>query len=232
MAIYQCWKRTNPDSLTELNLVLDIDDTLVQTFDDIESLYKCPIMKNPKFYPIRKRVYILKFESEGEEDEEEVEDELIWGVKRPHIDEFLDFASEYFRNVVIWSAGTYDYVHVIVKNIFKNYPTCPAKVFTRNDCTQSEEYGYEKPLEKIYQAIPEMNPYNTLLIDDRHEVFLRKDPNNGIIIPPFSPDIEDYNSLTSDTSFLLLKDWFMTPQVMESNDIRKVNKQHIFESVI
>jgi hypothetical protein len=226
MAIYQCWKRTNPDSLTELNLVLDIDDTLVQTFDDIDSLYKCPIMKNPKFYPVRKRVYILKFQNEEPEEDEE-EEEMIWGVKRPHIDEFLDFANRYFRNIVIWSAGTYDYVHAIVKHLFKQIP-CPARVFTRNDCTQSEEYGYEKPLEKIYKAIPEMNHKNTLLIDDRQEVFVRKDPNNGIIIPPFSPDVEDYDSLTSDASFLYLKDWFMKPEVMESSDIRKVNKQNIF----
>lgn len=226
MAIYQCWKRTNPDSLTELNLVLDIDDTLVQTFDDIDSLYKCPIMKNPKFYPVRKRVYILKFQNDEPEVDEE-EEEMIWGVKRPHIDEFLNFANQYFRNIVIWSAGTYEYVHAIVKHIFKQVP-CPNGVFTRNDCTQSEEYGYEKPLEKIYQAIPEMNPRNTILIDDRQEVFVRKDPNNGIIIPPFSPDVEDYDSLTSDASFLYLKDWLMKPEVRETRDIRKINKQNIF----
>jgi hypothetical protein len=226
MAIYQCWKRTNPDSLTNLNLVLDIDDTLVQTFDDIDSLYKCPIMKNSKFYPIRKRVYILKFKDDDAEPGEE--EEMIWGVKRPYIDEFLSFANDYFRNIVIWSAGTYDYVHAIVKNLFKNIP-CPTKVFTRNDCTQSEEHGYEKPLEKIYQAIPEMNPRNTILVDDRQEVFVRKDPNNGIIIPPFSPDVEDYDSLTSDTSFMFLKDWLMKPEVMECNDIRKINKQNIFK---
>lgn len=231
MAIYQCWKKTNPNSLTDLNLVLDIDDTMVQTFDEIDSLYKCPIMKNPKFYPVRKRVYILKFDSENDEDMEEGEEDMIWGVKRPHIDEFLEFASEYFRNIVIWSAGTYEYVHVIVKNLFKSFP-CPTKVFTRNDCAHSDEYGYEKPLEKIYEVIPEMNSKNTLLIDDRQEVFIRNDPQNGIVIPPFTPDVEDYNSLVYDTAFLVLKDWFMTPQVMESSDIRKINKQHIFETVI
>jgi len=231
MTIYQCWRRTNPESLTEFNLVLDIDDTMVQTFDEIDSLYKCPIMKNSKFYPVRKRVYILKFDSENDEDMEEDEEDMIWGVKRPHIDEFLEFANEYFRNIVIWSAGTYEYVHVIVKNLFKNFP-CPTKIFTRNDCTHSDEYGYEKPLEKIYEVIPEMNSKNTILIDDRQEVFIRKDPHNGIVIPPFTPDVEDYNSLNYDTAFLVLKDWFMSPQVMEANDIRKINKQHIFDSVI
>jgi hypothetical protein len=183
-------------------------------------------MKNPKFYPVRKRVYILKFQNDEPEVDEE-EEEMIWGVKRPHIDEFLNFANQYFRNIVIWSAGTYEYVHAIVKHIFKQVP-CPNGVFTRNDCTQSEEYGYEKPLEKIYQAIPEMNPRNTILIDDRQEVFVRKDPNNGIIIPPFSPDVEDYDSLTSDASFLYLKDWLMKPEVRETRDIRKINKQNIF----
>jgi hypothetical protein len=227
MTIYQAWKKTNPNSLTKLNLVLDIDDTLVQTFDDIDSLYKCPIMRDPKFYPVRKRVYILKFENEGE-DEEELEEEMIWGVKRPHIDEFFDFANQYFRNIVIWSAGTYDYVHAIVKNLFKGIPT-PAKVFTRNDCAQSEEYGYEKPLEKIYQVVPEMNSTNTVLIDDRHEVFMRKDPHNGIIIPPFSPDVENLESLTADTAFLNLKEWFMKPEVMNTRDIRKINKDRVFK---
>jgi hypothetical protein len=226
MAIYhQCWKRTSPESLTDLNLVLDIDDTLVQTFDDIQQLYKCPIMKNSKYYPVRKRVYILKFDNQ---EEEETEEDVVWGVKRPHIDDFLAFASEYFRNVVVWSAGTYDYVHAIVKNLFKNIP-CPTRVFTRNDCHQSEEFGYEKPLMKIYSAIPEMNPRNTFIIDDRQEVFSRKDPHNGIIIPPFSPDISDLNALTSDTCFLDLKNWFMNPDVMETYDVREVDKTNIFK---
>lgn len=228
MAIYQCWKRTSPESLTDLNLVLDIDDTLVQTFDDIQQLYKCPIMKNSKFYPVRKRVYVLKFDNPEDESENE-EDDVVWGVKRPHIDDFLIFANEYFRNIVIWSAGTYDYVHAIVKNLFKNLP-CPTRVFTRNDCHQSEEYGYEKPLEKIYAAIPEMNPSNTVLIDDRQEVFHRKDPHNGIIIPPFSPDIQDLNALTNDTCFLDLKNWFLQPEVMETYDIREINKKNIFKA--
>jgi hypothetical protein len=231
MTIYQCWKRTNEDSLTDLNLVLDIDDTLVQTFDDIKSLYKCPIMKNSKYYPVRKRVYILKFDSladDEDEQEETSEDEMVWGVKRPHIDQFLEFANQYFRNIVIWSAGTYEYVHAIVKNLFKNMP-CPTRIFTRNDCAQSDEYGYEKPLEKVYKAIPEMNSYNTILIDDRQEVFSRKDPENGIIIPPFSPDVEDLSSLLNDTCFLDLKEWFMQPEVMESTDVRELDKTNIFK---
>jgi hypothetical protein len=228
MAIYQCWKRPSTQSLTELNLVLDIDDTLVQTFDDIDQLYKCPIMKNPKFYPVRKRVYLLKFDNE--EGSVEEEEDMVWGVKRPYIEDFLIFASEYFKNVVVWSAGTYEYVHAIVKNLFKNVDSCPVKVFTRNDCVRSEEYGYEKPLEKIYEVIPEMNPYNTILIDDRQEVFSRKDPENGIIIPPFSPDINDIDALTKDTCFLDLKKWFMQPEVMDSYDIREIYKKNIFKS--
>jgi hypothetical protein len=188
-------------------------------------------MKHSKFYPVRKRVYVLKFDADNDDDMEEGEEDLIWGVKRPHMDEFLEFAYDYFRNIVIWSAGTYEYVHAIVKNLFKSFP-CPTKIFTRNDCAHSDEYGYEKPLDKIYEAIPEMNPKNTILIDDRQEVFVRKDPHNGIIIPPFTPDVEDYNSLTYDTAFLVLKDWFMSPQVMEAKDIRKINKQHIFDSLI
>lgn len=225
MPIYQCYKKSSPDSLTDLNLVLDIDDTLVQTFDDIQQLYKCPIMKNSKYYPVRKRVYVLKFDQDKESEEEDV----VWGVKRPHIDDFLAFANDYFRNVVIWSAGTYDYVHAIVKNLFKNI-SCPTRVFTRNDCHQSEEFGYEKPLQKIYSIIPEMNPYNTFLIDDRQEVFSRKDPENGIIIPPFSPDIDDLNALTNDTCFLDLKHWFMQPEVMETYDVRDLDKRSIFKS--
>jgi hypothetical protein len=225
MAIYQCFKKTSPNSLTEHNLVLDIDDTLVQTFEDIHQLYKCPIMKNSKYYPVRKRLYILNFEDSDED--KESDDNKVWGVKRPHIEDFLIFATQYFRNVVIWSAGTYDYVHSIVKNIFKNLP-CPTKVFTRNDCFQSEEFGYEKPLQKVFSQIPEMNSYNTFLIDDRQEVFSRKDPDNGIIIPPFSPDINDLDALTNDTCFLDLKKWFMLPEVMEAYDVRELDKRTIF----
>ena len=229
MAIYQCWKRTNPESISDLNLVLDIDDTLVQTFDDIQALYKCPIMKNPKFYPVRKRIYILKFDGDEGDVGKESEEDVVWGIKRPHIEEFLAFASEYFRNVVIWSAGTYDYVHAIVKNLFKNVPCNPTKIFTRNDCAQSQEYGYEKPLQKIYDAIPEMNSRNTILIDDRQEVFSRKDPDNGIIIPPFSPDLDDLSSMTNDRCFVELQEWFMNPDVIETRDVRRIPKNNIFK---
>ncbi len=39
--------------------------------------------------------------------------------KRPYLDEFLEFCFKKYKHVIIWSAGTEDYVHQILHNILK-----------------------------------------------------------------------------------------------------------------
>jgi hypothetical protein len=45
---------------------------------------------------------------------------------------------------------------------------------------------------------------------------------------PFSPDINDLDALTNDTCFLDLKNWFLQPEIMETYDVREVDKRNIF----
>jgi hypothetical protein len=49
------------------NLVLDLDCTLINTFDDYTSLLDLEIFKNPKCLDIRERVYMFQLDDEDDD---------------------------------------------------------------------------------------------------------------------------------------------------------------------
>lgn len=64
-------------------------------------------------------------------------------IERPHLKDFINFIHEYFDLVIVWSAGTFEYVHAICKLIFPYYDECI--IYTRDDCVY-ENGNYIKPL--------------------------------------------------------------------------------------
>ena len=73
-----------------------------------------------------------------------------------------------------------------------------------------------------------MNEKNTFVLDDRSETFsLNK--RNGIQIPEFESDmsVEDICNHPDD-ELLKLMTWLSTDEVKQSKDVRKLNKNDIF----
>lgn len=220
------------DSLTDKCLVLDIDNTLLKTYDD-EDLSKLGIMTNPKQLKIRNRIYHFEIDYPGYEDTR-----FMWGITRPHLTEFLIFCISYFKLVCIWSAGDRPYVEGVIGKIFKDLKR-PHVIYVRDDC-EDPDGKVLKDLSKMMKdpvTLGYMTPMNTLTIDDN--VFaIRKNINNAIEIPFYSPEIsKDVNETIrelgkNDPSLLQIIRWLSLDHVKNSRDVRKLDKSWIFTKTL
>lgn len=225
----------NEKSLTKLNIVLDVDETLVHTPDDEgkdsdrDKLYDLE-NNHPRGIELRGR--IIKVTSN------DVGVKRGYGVKynfpsilRPHLKEFLRFCFEYFRIVSIWSAGQRGYVHSIVRNIFRDIHD-PSFVYTRDQLKSMYDGSYEKPLMYLREIDPLANKYftpeNTLILDDNYRTFAKVNPDNAIHIPAYIPEMNMESLMEDENSLLEFKDWLMQPKVMNTKDVRKLDKSNIF----
>jgi len=219
-------------------IVLDIDETLAHTMTDSKSWYNLNIYQDSKKMDLRDRVYTLNILTNRNEGTST----FMWGIKRPNLEEFLNFCFDHFTLVIVWSAGTYEYVHTIVPELFKNTYE-PHFILTRDNCIE-QNGRYNKPFWKLLKDIPEIYEYldlhldaegkirgfkNVMIIDDRLNSF-SNDPDNGILIPVYEPSPE-HNSIRKDeTSFE--KIMLHLNKHINQSDIRNLNKKNIFENVM
>lgn len=224
--IYQCKLKTDKKSRTPWNLVLDMDETLLHTFHHIRDLHELDMFNptNVACIPLRKSVYKIDLpRPDGGYDE-------YWGMYRPYLTEFLKFANEFFDNIIIWSAGTTDYVHDIIRKMFRDHES-PSAVLTRPHCVQDKDF-IEKPIEKIsdicnmYQNV---DLSNTLIVDDRETAYSDSNPENGIMIPPFEPEPTIKGMCKDDIALLQLQLWFELMHLKYPRaDVRALDKSRIF----
>jgi hypothetical protein len=212
---------------TDKVIVLDIDQTLVCTYDDEKLFETLEVMTDNSLLDIRTRAYLITlFDLGGKKGEGK---ELrLWGVFRPHMKSFIKFCFDYFKHVIIWSAGEYDYVHGICKKIFHG-GKYPHMIFTKNDC-ETNRTRYVKPLSKVAQAIG-CDMSKIIILDDRVYTF-GPNPSNGILIPGYCP--EDWGSKgkenavnalrISDQRLLEFVHWLMRPEVVSGTDVRNLDK--------
>ena len=108
----------------------------------------------------------------------------------------------------------------------ENKPLC---IYTYDDCIVGEEDYLKKPLTKVYKDFPQLCEKNTFILDDREDTFSLNE-NNGIQIPEFESDmsLEDISG-HPDNSLLKVIAWFSLPKVKNSKDVRKLNKDNIFD---
>lgn len=226
---------SNTGSLTKHVIVLDLDETLVHSIDDMEYLHELELLNNPRYLNLRPRLFTLRLDNIMSKPGSGVVHEM-WGTTRPYLKEFLKFCFTYFSQVIVWSAGKPGYVHEVVRKIFKDL-RMPDRILTSEDCVypygKKDEPSY-KPLRKIIgapisvnQPLDDRGLQHIFILDDRKTTFSVCNPRNGILIPQY--DAEDPESIMEDdTTFLQLMDWFRQPEVMTSNDVRRLNKRYIF----
>ena len=214
--------------LTDKCIVLDLDLTLLSTQEDTCSLKDLNIFTDPRLMELRKRIYYLNLE-----DLEKPGIGSNWdfyGVTRPHLQEFLIFCFNYFSVLCVWSAGKAPYVHNIVDHLFKdiNYPHV---VFTYDD-VEMHNGNVRKPLSKMFGSNPilldYMNHKNTLALDDNPGTF-HYNIGNGVLIKPFEPECNVSSFLQNDNALKDFMDWLMKPEVINSQDVRTLDKTKIFK---
>jgi TFIIF-interacting CTD phosphatase-like protein len=223
---------------SKLILVLDIDETLVNTNSNPNEFYSLNIYSNPNNMKLRDRIYTLDIvlnRGEGSS-------VLYWGVKRPHLEEFLQWANEYFLIIIPYSAGTYDYVHTVFPEISRGTFE-PHHILTRLDCIKDGD-NYTKPFWKLTEVIPDLKDYieydlsptgeilgykNVVIIDDR-SVSFKNNPQNGILIPAYDPvySLDGIKNYEDDALLKIMKFFNALPYDV---DIRHVDKSHIFGGI-
>lgn len=212
---------------TDFVLVLDLDETLVHTFDDMTLIDKLKLKTNPKIMDIRMRSYIIELiDPVGKKGKgRSVE---MWGVFRPHLDTFLEFAFAYFRMVVVWSAGKRRYVDAIVEKVFK-YGQRPYVVYSYDECKEFDSC-YNKPLQSMIDDHPAIGPLDKIfVVDDLDNTFARN-KSNAIHIPKYNPKVSINNLRSDDNALLKIKYWFLQPEVYEQDSAYDIEKDDIFKN--
>ncbi|GAG20380.1 unnamed protein product, partial [marine sediment metagenome] len=173
--------------------VLDIDGTLSLTVDDDEY--------NDLGEDIKK--YFSKITYKPFENKDITSD--AWVMKRPYLDDFLDYIFEHF-NVGVWSIGQPGYVNEIVKYLLFDQGHQPAFIYNFTNCHRCyDPIRFTKPLNKCPSK-----GYG-IIIEDQLDVISEGD--EYILIPEFDiiyddEEMELFNEmrLINDTELLDLMD--------------------------
>lgn len=132
----------------------------------------------------------------------------------------------YFAKVIVWSAGDRDYVHNMVKSLFKHHPD-PDAIYTRDHIKYKNRKteDYYKPL----SAIEGIDFSKTLFLDNKKDNF-RENEDNGIHIPDYEPETYKGGAYAKDKYLYLLMNWLLRDEVMNCKDVRKLSKTDIFKT--
>lgn len=118
---------------------------------------------------------------------------------RPYLKEFIAFLFDNFKHVAIWTAAEKSWLHTVHNTILK--PLIPngkkfAFMWSRIDCSthfaycpvkRNVERHTFKDLHNVFGAYVELNPKNTLIIDD-NLITCNKNVNNSLHIKPFNDE--------------------------------------------
>ena len=180
--------------MVKRNIVLDLDSTLIFTFDRLEVIHKL-IDSDDDLSWLSSHSYIIEM-NDPEETGTNVP-YIMWGLYRPYLTEFATYVIENFDNVYIWSAGKRKYVNAIIDNIFPPLAYNPPIILdfehTNVDSVTNE---IVKPLEEIYKLSGgKANESNTYVLDDRKDTF-SLNVKNGILAPKY--EFEEWTKDTHD----------------------------------
>lgn len=217
----------SPNARTNFCIGLDLDECLVSIQIDASPSLAKEIKTNPRYMELRKRLLEI-FLHDRDGDRGEGMKEYYWGIKRPHLDEFLLFLFSYFRIVFVWSAAQRPYVNIIVEKLFADLPY-PYMVMNRDDIEHSIDGGYHKPLSQVmhFDTNHYINLSNTLFLDNKGDNFIANE-SNGITIPDYQPPANLNAMMTDDIRLLQVRQWLLRPEVMASKDVRTLDKSKIF----
>lgn len=230
--------------MSERYIVLDLDATLLHTFDNYKALAKLISEENNLAY-LKSRIYNLKLFNPSSNKNHKYYS--FWGIYRPFLAEFVEYIIQEFDDIFIWSAGNEKYVKSVVDLIFEPYEYKPKIIFYDTHCYISEDREVVvKDLAKLYNASKDIyssasdkcgpNETNTYVIDDRMDT-MSKNADNGILIHPYNlfelpddPNEDDVrmfieSARETDNS---LKDLIIFFDKNKNSDIRKIIKNNIF----
>ncbi len=189
----------------KLAICLDLDETLVRTFQDERQ-------PDDLTHEYRERAY-------------DCDKHNMWGLKRPYLNEFLRFCRKNFSPFIIWTAGNKEYADYIVETIFTE-GFMPDYVYHYDHCTTYNR-TYIKDLNRIYTEW-NLSPSQLLMIDNNADVFTPLDKYNLVNIPDYMPDIYDDDN---DICLKELIEWLKGVK-RSRYDVQNISKRNIFERCV
>lgn len=231
------------DNFHRLNLVIDLDATFVSTHVTMENYGEMEkIMegleaagRTAEWEDLKRRIFVFTVGGTN-----------MWTILRPGSFEFIDFATSYFKNIIVWSAGQREYVNAIVGLLFAPPFQRPALVLCWDDCVtedapkDEDESGgaaspsnttyikFSKPLRNFFAEAGEGDTImNTFILDDRRDI-AKNNESNLLQIPPYEPAVTSRELLAEDPTFARLIMWLMRPEVYGCRDVQKLRKDRVF----
>ncbi len=211
-------------TITDFAIVLDLDLTLICSQDEFNSFKNLGILDNPNLLSLKNRSYCIKLTDLDKPGDGSKYD--FWGIKRPYSDEFLLFCFNYFKTVIVWSAGEHNYVHAIVGVLFKRL-RLPDLIWTRDDLVAKKRKPLKKLVESEFGKKHNLSLSKIITVDDNEEAFI-KNIENTINIPPFEPELNIESLNQYDNELLKIKYYLLQPHVRSSTDITKLDLSNVF----
>lgn len=172
-------------------LVLDLDETLIHTWkrDD-------PRLQKKAKTEASDRYYEFKLD----------DDYLYWGVLRPDVADFLKYAFRKFDIVGIWTAATADYANEIKNRLEQESEFNFHFVWSREMCTLVKG-EYIKPLARLFSSFPDIDPDNTVMLDDKRTIAVYN-PRNLLQIQPYDPKDPLNNDVAMTAGIAIFRNMF------------------------
>lgn len=214
--------------MSNITLYLDLDSTLIFSYfdpeyKDVKEIYKTAIKTNDS---LKDRLFDCNLIDSGDNNlKGEGVPEHFMLLLRPYAREFIEYISNNIGTIHIWSAGQFRYVRAIESILFppgsRELKITPSDVLTRCNCEITEEFIHKD------LSLHSNDLKTCLIIDDREDTF-ELNIENAIHIPEYKPYHSKKEILKEDDSLLRIIDWFKNSGVLNSKDVRNVNKSKIF----
>lgn len=158
--------------IEQISVMLDLDETLIHTFypkgtrKDGSKDHITQEQRNSEDY------YFIKLDDGN----------IMEGVKRPHLDKFLQIVFDLTYPQFVFTAGNKPYADDIASIIFKNRR--PTKIYHNADCHQFGQL--KKPIRRAFKEFPDfMKDGRLLVVDDKIEVYYPNDHGSVFVITPW-----------------------------------------------
>jgi hypothetical protein len=217
--------------LSDKAIVLDIDSTLLHTYDNHKKLLSLGLDDKYDKVSLDIKSRILIYEIDGKK---------YWSILRPGVKEFLIDCYSLFKYVIFWTAGNKAYAVKIVQ-LLHLYGPQHQFIFSRDDIKTIYEMEIETEKGKEVENVPikdlkilisklkseydvHLKQEDIIVIDDVESTFSRND-KNAIWIPEFKPKPVIEKLSEEDDCFARITNWIY---MNINKDMTCVAKEHIF----
>jgi TFIIF-interacting CTD phosphatase-like protein len=186
-------------NFNKINVILDLDSTIIHSVEPTECLYLTPEFQNS--FDHKDMIGYVR----------------VFG--RPHLQYFLDYLFDHFE-VSVLTAADYGYGWFIVQNFILTNPNRKLKYFMHNYHTEmaDEMYGKHKDLRMCFDIfqLKGMSSCNTVIIDDHPKVYSA----NGLNTIP-APAFLVMNEKTCKPNLDMINDTFLLETVEKLDKMKQ-----------